>query len=127
MYGDSSWLDTAGRLLIVACFLGNGVCNLAPARIRGHIERMGALGTPVPAATHWIGMAMLFGGSALVLADWHADIGAWCLIVFTVAATAIFHRFWNMQDPAKRNSSRITVLANTAIVGGLLLLLGNML
>jgi hypothetical protein len=30
-----------------------------------------------------------------------------------------------MQDPAKRNGSRITLLGNTAIVGGLLLLLGN--
>jgi hypothetical protein len=30
-----------------------------------------------------------------------------------------------MQDPVKRNGSRITLLGNTAIVGGLLLLLGN--
>jgi hypothetical protein len=36
MYGDSSWLDTAGRLLIVLCFFATGVCNLTKARIRDH-------------------------------------------------------------------------------------------
>jgi uncharacterized membrane protein YphA (DoxX/SURF4 family) len=49
----------------------------------------------------------------------------YCLILFTVAATAIFHRFWTM-DPAKGNISRIILLGNTAILGGLLLLLGNL-
>ena len=60
-----------------------------------------------------------------MLAGWHAEIGALCLILFTVAATAIFHRFWSMRDPAKRNLSRIILLGNTAILGGLLLLLEN--
>lgn len=88
MYGDASWLDTAGRLLIVACFLVTGLCNLTPARIRDHIERMAAFGTPAPAAAFWTGIALQFTGSALLLFDWHARIGVWCLIVFTVAATA---------------------------------------
>jgi uncharacterized membrane protein YphA (DoxX/SURF4 family) len=125
MYGDDSWLDTAGRLLIVAGFLATGACNLTAARVKDHIERMTAFGTPAPAAVFWIGIALQFTGCALILLDWRADIGVGCLIVFTVAATAIFHRFWTMQDPVKRNGSRITLLGNTAIVGGLLLLLGN--
>jgi len=37
MYGDHSWLDTAGRLLIVACFLVTGLCNLIRARIKDHV------------------------------------------------------------------------------------------
>src|SRR5262245_24233067 len=126
MYGDVSWLDTAGRLLIVFCFLATGLCNLTRARIRDHIERMAAFGTPLPATVFWTGIALQFAGSAMLLFDWHADIGVYCLIAFTVAATAIFHRFWSMQDPAKRNTSRIILLGNTAILGGLLLLLGNL-
>jgi putative oxidoreductase len=126
MYGDVSWLDTAGRLLIVACFLATGLCNLTRARIADHIERMVASGTPAPAAVFWIGLALQFTGCALLLFDWHADIGVYCLIVFTVAATAIFHRFWSMPDPAKRNTSRIILLGNIGILGGLLLLLGNL-
>ena len=125
MYGDTSWLDTAGRLLIVFCFLATGLCNLTRARIRDHIERMAAFGTPAPAAVFWIGIALQFTGCALLLFDWHPEIGVYCLIVFTVVATAIFHRFWRM-DPAKGNVSRIILLGNTAILGGLLLLLGRL-
>jgi putative oxidoreductase len=125
MYGDVSWVDTAGRLLIVLCFLATGLCNLTPARIKDHIERMAAFGTPMPAAAFWIGIALQFAGCALLLLDWHPEIGVFCLIVFTVAATAIFHRFWQM-EPAKGNISRIILLGNIAILGGLLLLLGNL-
>ena len=125
MYGDLSWTDTAGRLLIVLCFLATGLCNLTKARIKDHIDRMAAARTPFPAAVFWIGIALQFTGCALLLADWHAEIGVYCLILFTVAATAIFHRFWGMQDPAKRNLSRIILLGNTGILGGLLLLLEN--
>ncbi|HKW38385.1 MAG TPA: DoxX family protein [Burkholderiales bacterium] len=126
MYGDSSWMDTAGRLLIVLSFLATGLCNLTRARIADHIERMAAFGTPAPAAAFWTGIALQFAGCALLLLGWHEELGVWCLIVFTVAATAIFHRFWRMQDPARRNTSRIILLGNTAILGGLVLLLGNL-
>jgi len=125
MYGDLSWTDTAGRLLIVLCFLATGLCNLTKARIKDHIDRMAAARTPFPAAAFWIGIVLQFTGCALLLADWHPEIGVYCLIVFTVAATAIFHRFWSNPDPAKGNLSRIILLGNTAILGGLLLLLEN--
>jgi putative oxidoreductase len=119
-------VDTAGRLLVVFSFLAAGLCNLTRARIKDHIERMAAFGTPMPAAAFWIGIALQFAGCALLLFDWHPEMGVYCLVVFTVAATAIFHRFWQMPDPAKRNSSRIILLGNIAILGGLLLLLGNL-
>ena len=126
MYGDTSWLDAAGRLLIVFAFLATGLCNLTKARIQDHIERMAAFGTPVPAAAFWIGIVLQLGGCSLLLFDWYPEIGVYCLIVFTVAATAIFHRFWQMPDPAKRNTSRIILLGNIAILGGLLLVQGNL-
>jgi len=125
MYGDWSWSDTAGRLLIAFSFLTTGLCNLTAARIRDHIERMDAFGTPFPRAAFWVGIVIQFSGCALLLLDWHARVGVWCLIVFTVAATAIFHRFWSMADASKRNVSRIILLGNTAVLGGLLLLLGS--
>ena len=126
MYGDTSWLDTAGRLLIVFCFLATGLCNLTKARVRDHIERMAAFGIPAPAAAFWIGIALQLTGCALLLFDWYPETGVYCLIVFTVVATGIFHRFWSNPDPAKRNTSRIILLGNVAILGGLLLVLGNL-
>jgi uncharacterized membrane protein YphA (DoxX/SURF4 family) len=125
MFDDASLLETAGRLLVVFFFLAAGFCNLTKARIKDHIERMAALHTPLPAAAFWIGIVLQFTGCALVIADWHADIGVYCLIVFTVAASVIFHRFWIMHDPARRNTSRVMLLNNIGLLGGLLLLLEN--
>jgi putative oxidoreductase len=118
-------LDLLGRYLIAGFFLAAGIANLTPARIQDHIDRMRAFGTPMPAAAFWIGIALQFTGCALVLSRWRADIGVLCLIVFTVAATAIFHRFWQKPDPLQRNISRITLLSNVALLGGLLLLYEN--
>ncbi len=119
------WLDIAGRQLIVLYFLVTGISNLTKARIADHIERMSGFGVPFPAATFWIGIALQFAGSAMVGLDWHPAIGTACLIVFTITATMIFHRFWQKSDPVQRNFSRITLLGNIALVGGLLLLLEN--
>ncbi len=122
---DASWFDTAGRLLIVGFFLVAGVFNLAPARIKDHIDRLAGFGVPLPAAAFWFGLALQFTCCALLITGWHAEIGAWCLIVFTVVANALFHRFWTVQDPARRNTLRLMLLNGVAITGGLLLLLQN--
>ena len=122
---DASWLDTLGRWLIVVCFLVAGVSNLTGARIKDHIDRMIAFHTPFPAVAFWGGITLQFIGCALIATGWNVLAGAWCLIVFTLLATAIFHRFWNMSDPMRRNVSRLMLLNNTGIVGGLLLLAQN--
>ena len=119
-------LEIGGKWLIVAFFLVTAVSNLTKARIADHIARMQAFGTLFPAATFWIGIALQLAGCALIAFDWHAAAGVVCLIVFTVAATAIFHRFWQKNDPMQRNFSRLTLLSNLAVVGGLLLLLARL-
>ena len=120
---DATGFDTAGRFLIVGFFLVAGVMNLAPARVKDHIERMAGFGVPAPAAAFWCGLALQFIGCALLLADWHAELGAWCLIVFTVVANLLFHRFWTVTDPVRRNILRLMLMNGVAILGGLLLLL----
>jgi putative oxidoreductase len=122
-----SGLDIAGKWLIVLFFLVSGLSNLTKARIADHIQRMARFGTPFPAAAFWLGIALQFAGCALLIADWHPAIGVLCLIVFTVAATAIFHRFWQKSDPMQRNMARLNLLANIGILGGLLLLLADVL
>ena len=120
-----AWLDGLGRALFVGYFLIAGLCNLAPHQVRSHVDRMRDLGTPAPAAAFWTGLAIQFSGCALLLTERFAATGAICLIVFTVAATAIFHRFWRFSDPQRRNASRINLLNNTGVLAGLLLLLQN--
>jgi uncharacterized membrane protein YphA (DoxX/SURF4 family) len=123
LYGDASWIEIAGRLLIVAFFVVAGLYNLSGQQVREHIEALAGFGVPFPAAAFWAGLALQFTGCALLLADWHPEIGAWCLIVFTVVANALFHRFWTVQDPARRNVRRLLLLNGIAILGGLLLML----
>jgi putative oxidoreductase len=121
---DDNLIHTAGRILIVASFLVAGSCNMTPARIKDHIDRMATYGTPLPATAFWVGIAIQFTGCALLLVGWRPDIGALLLIVFIVFATAIFHRFWQKPEP-QRNLSRIMFLNNTGILGGLVLLWRN--
>ena len=125
MFYDASWLAATGRLLIVFSFVVAGLCNLTRPAIKQHIERLAGFHVPFPRLAFWIGIALQFTGCALVLVGWHADVGVICLIAFTVAATAIYHRFWSKKDPMQRTISRITLVGNIAIVGGLLLLLPN--
>jgi putative oxidoreductase len=125
MFQDATALEAAGRLCIVFFFVVAGLCNLTPARIKEHIARMAAAHTPLPAAAFWCGIALQFIGCALLLAGWHAAAGVWCLIVFTLAATAIFHRFWQVADPVRRNIGRVMLLNNIGVLGGLFLLLHN--
>jgi putative oxidoreductase len=120
-----TWLEIAGRQLMVAVFLITGISNLTRASIDDHIRRMRAFGTPAPAAAFWIGIAIQFTGSAMLAFDWHPALGTILLMVFTVAATLIFHRFWSKPDPMQRNMSRIALLGNVAILGGLMLLLSH--
>jgi uncharacterized membrane protein YphA (DoxX/SURF4 family) len=120
---DPSWMITTGKLLLVTLFLVAGTLNLTPARVKDHIERMAGFGVPLPALAFWVGIAMEFAGCALVLSGWHADIGVWLLIAFTAVAGSIFHRFWRVDDPVRRQSLRIALLNNIAVIGGLLVLL----
>jgi len=121
---DASWLDTAGRLLIVAFFLSVGIRNLQKHHIEDHINRLTKFKAPFPMITFWIGQAMEFVGCALVLVNWYPAVGVVLLLVFTIVASALLLRFWEVEGPM-RTGMQNGMLANIGIVGGLLLLLQN--
>jgi hypothetical protein len=68
---------------------------------------------------------MEFVGIAMVLFNWHAGIGVILLIVFTVVASLLLLRFWEVDIPPMRTGMQNGLVANIAVVGGLLLLLQN--
>lgn len=119
---DASWLDTAGRLLIVAFFLAVGLRNLQRHHVDDHVNRLTKFKAPLPRVTFWVGQTMEFVGCALVLANWHPAIGVGLLLVFTVVASALLLRFWEVEGPMHTGMQN-GMLANIAVVGGLLLLL----
>ncbi len=120
--GDASWLDTAGRLLMVAFFLAVGLRNLRRQHTDDHVKRLTNFKAPFPVLTFWTGQGMEFVGCALVLLNWHAAIGVLLLLVFTIVASALLLRFWEVQGPM-RTGMQNGMLANVGVGGGLLLLL----
>ncbi|HEY6025348.1 MAG TPA: hypothetical protein VIV09_00485 [Pseudolabrys sp.] len=124
---DASWIDTAGRLLILAFFAIVWLRNLSSHHTEDHIKRLTFFKTPMPRAAFWAGMALDAVGCVLLLVNWHPAVGALCLIVFTVLASLLLLRFWEMDDPMKRTGMQNGFLANIGVVGGLLLLLQNVM
>jgi uncharacterized membrane protein YphA (DoxX/SURF4 family) len=124
---DASWFDTVGRLLIVAFFVIVWLRNLSAPHVEDHVKRLTFFKAPVPRATFWAGMALDAVGCALILLNWHATIGTLCLILFTVLASLLLLRFWEMDDPMKRTGMQNGFFANIGVLGGLLLLLQNVM
>lgn len=123
LHADHSLIAVTAHLLVAVLFIGAGVINaFSPTRTRQHIEHFAALGLPAPWLVLFVGYALQFGGGLMVLFDWHADIGALMLIVFTITAMLTYHHFWTMQDPARRNTARLFFLNNCAVLGGLILI-----
>jgi uncharacterized membrane protein YphA (DoxX/SURF4 family) len=126
LYNSAPALDVLGRLIIVAFFLAAGLLNMNKAAIDDHINRLTASRTPMPAASFWFGIFLQFAGCAMVLFDIRPDIGVIFLIVFTIFASLFLLRFWEVKDnPMRRTIMRNGMMANCAIVGGLLLLYQN--
>ena len=124
---DASWIDSAGKLLILAFFLIVGIRNLSSHYVEDHVKRLTFSKAPMPRQVFWAGIILEAVGCALVLLNWHPAIGVLLLIIFTVVAALLLLRFWDMEDPMKRTGMQNGFLANIAIVGGLLLLLQNTL
>ncbi len=126
MLYDATWLHAAGRLLIVAYFVMTLPHGVMHGRANHHIGKLRGFHVPFPTLAFWIGIALELTGCVLLLAGWYADLGVYCLIVFTLAANALYNRYWTHKDPLEQMFSRMLFGANTAVLGGLLLLLDNM-
>ena len=122
MYADHTTLQIVGQIFIAVLFLGTALIN-STTKFKQHADRMAAMGVPAPYVTLWIGFAIQYAGSILVLLDIRTDIGVYLLIVFTIAASALFHRFWQVEDPLRRHLHQSFLFSNIGIIGGLLLLL----
>ena len=122
-HAGHSAIEVIAHGLVALLFIGAGAFNLlSEARSRQHAEHFASLGLPFPWLILGTGYAMQFSGGLMVLFDWHADIGALILIVFTIAAMFAYHHFWRISEPMRRNTARLFFLNNCGVLGGLLLI-----
>jgi len=64
--------------------------------------------------------AVHLGAGALLAAGVMSRLAAAALALSMVPTTIAGHRFWEIDDPAKRSMQRTQFLKNSAILGGLL-------
>ena len=114
---QSKWLWLLARLLLVVVFVSSGLAKLL-AYEEGLAEMRQAGLEP-----DWffnIAVAItLLGGSALILLDRHAWLGAGALAVFLLLTVPIVHRFWDLPE-GRAQISLYFALEHLSVVGGLL-------
>jgi putative oxidoreductase len=120
VYHDHTPLQAAGQLLLAFAFLATGVRN-AGWKFEQHLERMATNGVPQAKTVLIAGFVLQFTGALLLATDLYRGLGAVLLIVFTLLASAIFHRWWSIPDPLLRHLYLSNLIVNCGIIGGLLL------
>ena len=106
-------LPLLGRVLISPLFLIAGYNKLMA--VGGTAAYFGKIGFPMPEIMVWLAILVEIGGGLLLLIGWKTRWVAWLLILFTVIASFMGHRFW--VDPGQLNA----FLKNIAVIGGLLM------
>ena len=109
-----------GRFLMGGAFVFAGLRNIQNMAFLA--QMMGARGVPQAATVLWLGIvAQIVAGVLLMVGFWTAPAAA-LLLLFLLAATPMFHNFWDHQGPdraAKING----FVGNIALAGGFLTLL----
>lgn len=118
MHADHSIAQIIAQVLIALPYVGLGVINVT-TRYKENIARLNFFGMPLPRAVIWIGVALQVPAGLMLMFDYRADIAAAVLIVFTVVATAIFHRIQLGTDGPSRHMHISSVLANLGLIGAL--------
>jgi len=120
MFQDHTPLQATGQILLAFAFLATGIRN-AGWKFGQHLDRMLAYEVPQARLVLTAGLALQFTGATLLALDLWRTLAAGMLIAFTVAASAIFHRWWLIGDPLLSHLHLSNLLVNCGVVGGLLL------
>ncbi|ESW88875.1 MULTISPECIES: DoxX family protein [unclassified Mesorhizobium] len=112
----------AARLLLGGAFVFAGLRNI---QNRAFVTQlMATRGVPQARLALWAGIVLQIGAGALVLTGLWTAVAAAALILFLIAATPMFHNFWDHQGPER--AARINgFVANVALTGGFLSLMGQ--
>jgi len=111
-----------GRVAIAALYLPSGFSKLM--NLDGFISQMDGRGVPFAPLFAPLGAIIEFLGGLALLLGVQVRLASGLLLVFTVVATAIAHRFWEYQGAAER-MQQINFFKNVAIAGGFVFLIAH--
>ncbi|MBB3935751.1 DoxX family protein [Aureimonas phyllosphaerae] len=94
---DTRWFPPIARLILTFCFWGSGLAKLAD--FEAATAEMAYFGFSPPALVAVLVIVVQLLGSALVILDRAAWLGAGMLATFTGLTILLVHDFWNMTGP----------------------------
>jgi len=106
-----------GRIIIGQLFLVSGFWKMLGLSAFG--ASLAARGVPTPQALAVLGACGEFFGGLALLLGFKTRWAALVLVLFTIVATGISHRYWEFSDAAVRRSQEANFYKNVAIIGGL--------
>jgi putative oxidoreductase len=111
-----------GRNLLAAMFFVSGFAKLTDTT--GTAGHMSAMGIPNAETLAVIAGIAEIAGAISIASGFLARIGGIGLVLFMIPTTLIFHSFWMYEGP-ERLQQMVHFLKNTAMVGGLLLIVAH--
>ena len=111
-----------GRILLGGAFVFAGLRNIQNAAFLTGL--MAARGVPQARLALWAGIVLQVIAGALVIAGLWVTLACAVLVLFLIAATPMFHNFWDHQGPDR--AARINgFVGNVALTGGFLTLIAQ--
>ena len=121
----NSMIALVARALLATLFVVAGVRKILAFPIVAGI--MGAKGFPMPELFLALSIVLDIVGGLMLVLNWNARYAALALAAYTLVIGAIFHGFWQVWSAAPPEFANEVnhFLKNLAVVGGLLLIVGQ--
>lgn len=113
-------LILVGRIAVAQLYVVSGFGKLMG--LSAFAASLTRNGVPMPEVMAPIGAVVEFFGGLAVLVGFKTRWSAALILLFTIVATFIGHRYWEFVDAAVRRGQQVNFYKNVTISGGLLFL-----
>jgi transmembrane protein len=113
----ATWFGYLARTVLTFMFWASGLAKLID--FHGGMAEMAQFGLQPAAAFNIAVIITQLGGSALIIANRWAWLGAGWLAVFTALTIPIVHTFWTMEEPFKTMEFYV-VMEHISIIGAMM-------
>lgn len=114
---NTAWFRLLARVILTFVFWSAGLFGVFAFPEK--VSEMHSVGL-APAGLFAVAVtAVQLGGSALIILNRFAWLGAGALGVFLILTIPVAHPFWQMQEP-QRTVSFYTVMEHISLIGGLM-------
>jgi len=113
----SNWFGLLARIVLTYMFWASGLAKLID--FSGGMAEMAQFGLQPAAVFNTLVIITQLIGSALIIANRWAWLGAGMLGIFTALTIPLVHTFWTMEEPFKTIEFYV-VMEHVTVIGGLM-------